>query len=292
MAVVVFGLGKNNVIISHIIGGLGNQMFQYALGRCLTLKRGVRLKLDVSGFTGYKKRKYELSAFNIQEDYANRLEILSFSIPSLWRPQPRVIKREHAHFEHEILALSGDVYLKGYWQSEKYFIEIEDVIRKEFTLKNPQSGKNLEVSRLIASKESVSLHVRRGDYVSEKKTRDIHGVCPLGYYKRSVEYMRQMIKYPFFYIFSDDFEWVHKNLKLSNDCLCVEFNSNSHEDLRLMSQCKHHITANSSFSWWGAWLNPRKNKIVLSPDPWFKDPLHNPNDIIPSEWIKIPVSYD
>ena len=199
------------------------------------------------------------------------------------------IREKQYHFDPKILTMPGSIYLDGYWQSEKYFSDIADIIKNEFRVKLPQTEENRRVAQQITSCESVSLHVRRGDYLTDAKTNTIHGTCELDYYARCIERLTQQVHHPYFFIFSDDPEWVAKNLKITHPTTFVAHNGpeKSYEDLRLMSQCRHNIIANSSFSWWGAWLNSNSNKIIYTPKKWFCDPNLNTKDLIPATWQKL-----
>lgn len=291
------------MVITRLIGGLGNQMFQYAAGRRLAHVLGTELKLDITEFDNYKFRTfrtYSLGNFNIREKFASLEEVAALTRPTILerirakvlrkppRPPQTYIREKHFHFDPEIMRLPDGVYLDGYWQSEKYFADIAEINRREFTVKVPQAGKNKELGEQINSRESVSLHVRRGDYASDPQTNKMHGCCGKDYYLCCVEHVTQLVKNPHFFIFSDDPEWTRDNLKLPYPMTLVEHNvgNKDYEDLRLMSQCKHHIIANSSFSWWGAWLNPRKDKMVLAPKQWFAKRKASTQDLIPAQWLR------
>lgn len=287
------------MIITRLFGGLGNQMFQYAAGRRLAHVLAVKLKLDVTWLGKPGSRAYSLENFNVQENFASASEIaavapiggLRHALAKKWpKKWPKYIQEKHFHFDPEILNLPDDVYLKGYWQSEKYFSDIAGIIRREFTVKTPPGGRNREISELITSKQSVSLHIRRGDYVTSRKTKQHHGVCDLDYYFRCVDYLKQLVKNAHFFIFSDDPQWARDNLKQLCPTTFVDHNrpDKDYEDLRLMSQCKHNIITNSTFSWWGAWLNPGKDKIILAPKQWFAKKIQvstKTDDLFPSGWI-------
>ena len=289
------------MIITRLFGGLGNQMFQYAAGRRLACILGVELKLDVSWIEKFKSREYFLGNFNIKENFASASEIavmaptgrLGHALAKKWpKKWPKYIQEKHFHFDPDILNLPDGVYLKGYWQSEKYFLDISEIIHREFTVKIPPSDKNKELSETIASKNSVSIHIRRGDYIATQKTTQCHGACDLGYYFRCIDYLKQLVNNAHFFIFSDDIEWAQTNLKKLHPVTFVDFNrpDKAYEDLRLMSQCKHHIIANSTFSWWGAWLNPGKDKIILAPKQWFAKKMQDSmkmEDLFPSAWIRL-----
>ncbi|MGA1868153.1 MAG: alpha-1,2-fucosyltransferase [bacterium] len=291
------------MIIVKLIGGLGNQMFQYAAGRRLSHVLGHDLKLDISGFEKYSLRTYHLNVFNTEENFATADEIadlkgqrqrkvkcvLKFMKRRQRKSAPTYVKEKHFHFDPGVLNLQKGVYLEGYWQSEKYFIDIKTLIQREFTIKVPQTIKNRELSKIIDSCESISLHVRRGDLINNPHTRLFHGTCDLDYYSRSTDYISQIVKHPHFFIFSDSPEWVRNNLHLTYPAILIEHNTPNkcYEDLRLMSQCKHHIVANSSFSWWGAWLGKNKNKIVIAPEKWFNTQECDTKDLLPTGWVRL-----
>jgi len=290
------------LIITKLMGGLSNQMFQYAAGRNLAHRLHGELKLDLSWFEKDDLRNYALGAFNIEEGFATAPEIKKLTVgqPRPFerltnrlrrksrKPPPTYVTEMHFHFDPHILNLSSSVYLEGYWQCERYFFEIATLLRHEFTVKVPQKGQNKRMAEHIDSCNSVSIHVRRGDYVSDPDINRVHGTCSLQYYQRCVESMLERVPSPHFFVFSDDPDWVRGNLRLPAPLIIVDHNKNEdYEDLRLMSQCKHHIIANSSFSWWGAWLSSNKNKIVLSPKQWFALQKYNTKDLIPNKWIEI-----
>lgn len=291
------------MIIVRLIGGLGNQLFQYSLGRHLCEIHKTELKIDISGFESYKLHKYSLWAFNIRENCASPEEVKALTTPKtgiagqllakIFHKKPRRAKtnireKKLFSFNPKILKLSDGVYLNGYWQSEKYFADIAGIIRQEATVKFQQTGKDKGLAEMIASTESVSLHIRRGDYVSNPKTKQVHGICGIDYYSRCVEHIIQIVKKPHFFIFGDDPEWARTSLKLPYPNTLVDHNDadKNYEDLRLMSQCRHHILANSSFSWWGAWLNPKEDKLVFAPRRWIAKKKVNFKDIIPARWTK------
>lgn len=291
------------MIVVRLIGGLGNQFFQYAVARHLAEIHSTILKLDISGFETYKLRKYSLWPFNIQENFALPEEVATLTVrkrgivervmtralrrPS--KPAPTHIREKHFHFDPDILNLPDGVYLDGYWQSEKYFADIAGIIRQEFTVKTPQRGQDKELAERIASCESVSLHIRRGDYVYNLQTNQAHGICDLDYYFRCVEWLTQAVKKPHFFVFSDEPEWARDNLKLSYPTTLVDHNGadKDYEDLRLMSQCKHHIMANSAFSWWGAWLCTYPQKTVIAPQKWFNKADCDTSDLVLASWIRV-----
>lgn len=278
-------------------------MFQYAAGKRLARVLDVELKLDISGLERDKFRRYSLGTFNIEEDFASTRDLAAITrrksdllgrLKNWLMRNPRnttlrYVREKHFHFDPEILALPDGIYLDGYWQSEKYFLDIETVICREFTFKWTVANKNKDLAEVIASCDSVSVHVRRGDYISNPVTREVLGTCEASYYDRSVKELAVTVKAPHFFIFSDDVEWAQKNLKLDFPKTFVTHNEaqKDYEDLRLMSLCKHYIIANSSFSWWGAWLCENPDKIVFVPQDWFKTPKRDTRDLIPDSWNRI-----
>lgn len=285
------------------MGGLGNQMFQYAIGRNLAERNNTNLKLDISWFSQAKEksvlREYKLNFFNIIENIATEKEIRGFKyykkindwkyfLYNLFFANNSIyITEELKDVSKKILEKNyKNIYLDGYWQNEKYFKDTENIIRQEFTLKNKLDIKLDKLIEKIKNSSSISIHIRRGDYVHNKKTNSIHGICSLDYYQKTIKYIDEKIKNPVFFIFSDDIEWSKNNLKTKFPTIFVEGNKDN-EDLILMSMCKHNIIANSSFSWWGAWLNNNSNKIVIAPQKWFNDSNKNTENLIPNTWIQI-----
>jgi len=289
------------MIIVKLIGGLGNQLFQYALGRHLAEKNHLELKLDIAGFREYKLHAYGLGHFNIAENFATDEEIARFQKyrrrpGKKWFLYNKLIADEHKyvqekqfHFDSRILEIGGEAYLDGYWQTEKYFKDIEHIIRKEVIVKTPLQGENAEVAEEIVATTSVAMHIRRGDYVTNRETNEYHGTCGLDYYRKAIEIISKKVNNPHFFIFSDDHKWAKDNIVLEYPATYVEHNNadKNYEDLRLMNLCKHQIIANSSFSWWGAWLNPNKEKIVIAPKRWFQTPKMDTRDLLPDSWIRI-----
>lgn len=291
------------VVVSHIIGGLGNQMFQYAAGRALALRRGVPLLLDLSDFAGYRCHQgFELErVFSCHVAVATPEEIREVlgwqssqkirritSLPSLrFLRTPCFIVEPHFNYWPGLNAIPQQCYLRGYWQTERYFAEEFETIRADFTFRQPLAGRNIELAEEIGASNAVSLHLRRGDYVSNLKAQATHGVCSLDYYQAAIKYIADCVEAPHYFVFSDDMDWVKKNLKIAQPCRYVDHNrgQESYNDMRLMSFCKHNIIANSSFSWWGAWLNPSSDKIVIAPRRWFNVSHFDTRDLHCPGWI-------
>ncbi|MCC6447868.1 MAG: alpha-1,2-fucosyltransferase, partial [Chitinophagaceae bacterium] len=198
-------------------------------------------------------------------------------------------KEKNLSFDENILKTPSDVYLEGYWQTEKYFKEISDILRKEFTFKIPPSEANQRMLDTIRLHNSVSIHIRRTDYITDPASSKDMGFCDIPYYKRAVSYLAERVADPHFYVFSDDMNWVRSNFALNFPVTYVDLNNadTNYEDMRLMSSCKHNIIANSTFSWWGAWLNSSEKKIVIAPKKWFNDTSKKSTDLVPENWIKL-----
>jgi len=294
------------MIIVQLKGGLGNQLFQYAAARRLAGKHNTELKLDLTRYSLGEQRPhafFSLDRFDIRAKIAEKAEVLFFhdntllgravrKIRTITRTGKikRICERKHFAFDPAILKLPNNIYLSGYWQSEKYFKEIEDIVREEITLKDAVTSQSIAVEQEIKSlKNTVSLHIRRGDYVSDIKANNYLGLCPLDYYNKCISVLGNELGELNLFIFSDDLDWVKKNLNTDHQKYFVEHNKteNAHEDIYLMSICEHNIIANSSFSWWGAWLNKNKKKKVFAPNQWTAKENCNKLDIVPEEWNRI-----
>lgn len=291
------------MIIVKLIGGLGNQLFQYALGRHLAEIHHTELKLDITGFDEYKLHAYSLGHFTIVENFATKEEVARFQkykrkpgrrwyIFNKLIAERRYIQQRQFHFDPRVLRTGNNVYLDGDWQTEKYFKDIESIIRKEITVKTPLSGKDKGVADAIDATASVMMHIRRGDYVSDPISSQYFGTQGLDYYKKAMDIITEKITNPHVFVFSDDHAWVKENIRLGVPTTYVDHNGadKNYEDLRLMSLCKHHIIANSSFSWWGAWLSQNPDKIVVGPKKWFHNPKKkttSTEDVLPEGWIKL-----
>jgi hypothetical protein len=280
-------------------------MFQYAAGRALSLSTHQIQNLDLNDFTGYQLHNgFELErVFNIDKvvksTSSNIQELLSWRANSFAK---KILRRSHfaklrgqsfivePYFNYwpNFFELKQDCYLYGYWQSERYFKDFADIIRQDFAFKIPLDERNKKVVLEMTNTQSVSLHVRRGDYVNDPKNSNIMHICSLEYYRQAINYIVKRIEQPVFYIFSDDIAWVKEHLSIEFPCVYIDHNSGSesYRDMQLMSLCKHHVIANSSFSWWGAWLNANPEKTVIAPREWFVN-KNNVDDLIPHNWIKI-----
>lgn len=297
------------MIIVELNGGLGNQMFQYALGRRTALVNKTILKLDVSLFSPKIRnpRSYRLAMFNIEERFASQEEInkvkasdsglLGRALRRVGVPIPKHFWAEkYFHFDSEVLTAPNDSYFdndgyRGWWQSPKYFAQVEATIRQDFTFRN---GPRKFLSRLlrdVGNSDSIAVHVRRGDYVANERNLEFYGTLGKDYYNRALFHLTSKAKKAkvFFFSTPDGIAWAKKDLqKMAPTVFVSELTGFSdEEDLRLMAACKHQVIANSTFSWWAAWLNENPGKIVIAPKRWFNDPLVNDADLIPVEWVRL-----
>jgi hypothetical protein len=293
------------MIIAQLFGGLGNQMFQYAAGRALACRHDTEYKLDISPFRNKRwttPREYSLSPFTVEDNFALETDLSRIRHPerklqkylvdltcTFRRTIPiQLIREQGLAYNPGFLIWPDNVCLQGYWQSEKYFKDIADIIRSDFKLSAKPDSRNEKTAGHIRSCESVSLHIRRGDYVLDPATNAFHGTCSPDYYQHAISFIETKVSNPHFFIFSDDPAWVRKNMDTAHPTSYIDFNGpdNACLDMHLMSLCHHHIIANSSFSWWGAWLADYCDKIIIAPKKWFNKPDLNTDDLIPDSWIQ------
>jgi len=283
------------MIIVNIKGGLGNQMFQYAFARALSLRKKAPFKLDISSYPKQDLRSYTLSNFNIEEHIASPQEVRQYKYPygalsKAWRFfSTKILRRFHIGFEPQLLHGSTGAYYDGYFQSEDYFIDFEETIRSDFTPSKPLPllVSNL-ISRIQSDSASVSLHIRRGDYVTNASANSHHGLPTIEYYQAAADYLSDHISKDIkIYVFSDDIDWAKENLSLGYPTQFVSSpDIKDYEELFIMAACKHNIIANSSFSWWAAWLNPNQQKMVIAPSRWLAG-KPDPYKTVPSTWIRL-----
>jgi hypothetical protein len=277
-------------------------MFQYACARRIASTRQVTLKLDLTGFASYDLRRYALDVFQISAEIASGAEVRRFRRRALLETRaPRwlrsmlpngrhtVVRERSFEFDADALDIEGSLLLEGYWQSEKYFAEVADLIREEFMLRRPLDPRNVALAALIGEVNAVSVHVRRGDYVTNPRTHQVHGVCSMEYYERAVRTIAERERHSHLFVFSDDPKWTKEHLRFPFPTVYVEGNEGEKhcDDLRLMSLCRHNIIANSSFSWWGAWLNRNPGKTVVAPAKWFNVDGMNTRDLLPETWLRL-----
>lgn len=283
------------MIIVKLSGGLGNQLFQYALGRQLAVLNQTELKLDVSQLGNSlfgTPRSYALDAFSINASLATNREIselvgASFSMLGRFGAISPFYQREpHFHFSPLILRLRGDLYFDGYWQSERYFKPIASLVKQELKLQNTVLSRFQMWQNLIQTSESVSVHVRRGDYTLLSMANRFLRPCGLDYYQKAASILLPQLQQPTFFVFSDDPVWAKTHLHFPVPTHYVTGNSAA-EDLALISQCQHHIIANSTFSWWGAWLAAFPHKKIIAPQQWFATERFNTKDLLPDDWGRV-----
>jgi len=279
-----------NLVVTRLDGGLGNQFFQYAVGRAQALRYDATLKLDLSVLTEYPLRRYELDKYPIRATIATADELMMFGDGPAGPSTGCTRYREpHYHFDSAVRGAAPPVQLIGFWQSERYFRHIADTIRHELTPIEPMDSENERALANILQSNAIAVHVRRGDYVTNPLAAAALGVLSLGYYRRAMDSVALHVADPVFYVFSDDHDWVRDNLR--HPAPLVQMTVNGPEqgfrDIQLMSACKHHILANSSFSWWGAWMNTSPDKIVIAPTPWFLDKGLDTRDVLPPGWTAI-----
>lgn len=291
------------MVIVKISGGLGNQLFQYCFGQYLAKRLNTKVLYDIQttkNINDFTIRAIGLTYFECQLEIALKKEIkkMKFFTGGILERLERKIAQKCPHFlkpyfveqaTHEILnsnQLKDNCYYDGYWQSYKYLVPIESIIHHEVKLKYPLQVKINDFLNEIINSQSVSIHIRRSDYITIKQNFDRFGICGKKYYENAILYIKKYFADPIFYIFSDDLDWARENF-VGSQYIFVSGN-NPAEDLYLMSNCKHNIIANSTFSWWGAWLNPNKEKIVIAPKKWYNDKLNNSTiELIPETWIRM-----
>lgn len=295
------------MIIIKLMGGLGNQMFQYAFGYTQAKRLNTDLFADLRFFSqrldDVTKRSYELDCFKINlKVIPNKIlqrvmfpvggtrSILNNKLKRLLYFGSIIEYKKELKFKYSEnnIGKSSSVYYEGYWQSEKYFLEHREDLLDKFKLKNELYNETRKYKDLIKNSNSVSIHIRRGDYVNNPTANAFHGLCSKKYYDEAIEYFDSRNTEIHYFVFSDDLEWAKENIE-SQYVTFVDLPSDvpDVEEMLLMSLCKHNIIANSSFSWWGAWLNNNNDKVVVAPKQWFADEEINTSDLIPERWLRL-----
>jgi hypothetical protein len=296
------------MVIVQLLGGLGNQMFQYALGKSLAVSNNSELKVDTSVLLDHRpgvhavNRNYELDIFRLHVERASPWDIWRYNTHSLSIPGKiagrlyklvagdSTIRERHFHFDETIPALKGDIYLTGTWQSYRYLFA-EKEIRSDFQFRHRLEGTSASIADEIDHVQSVCLHVRRTDYITVKNSKDTLGFIGIDYYKKAIAHLSSLHSGLHYFIFSDDMEWCRQHLEFIK--APVTFVSNQYAgakpavDLDLMTRCKYFIIPNSTFSWWAAWLSSRIDKTVISPQKWMNDLMLDTKDLIPAEWQRL-----
>jgi hypothetical protein len=289
-------------VLVHLLGGLGNQMFQYAAARAVALRCKAPLVLDASWLSDGAQRPLALRPFHINADILQpapprsplSLPLSRFAQRLNRRFAPRklgapVYREKSFRYDDDVQSCRAPVYMYGYFQSEKYFADCREVIFADFQVASPPRPAARALLGHIEASDAVCLHIRRGDYVTDPSTNAFHGLCPLDYYHRGLDDAARSLTRPRCFVFSDDPVWVRENLKLSVPMTVVDIHGpdEAHEDLRLMAACHSYVIANSSLSWWGAWLGRRPGKRVVAPRQWFRSPSRDASDLVPDDWVRL-----
>ncbi len=301
------------MIVVQLTGGMGNQLFQFAFARHLALLNQSELFLDTTQVTSRSdpahRRTFKLHHFAIEAPVVDwdppfgssfRTPTAHYSrraVPFLSRLLGRnrhlaELSEAHFHFDPTALSRRGDFYVTSYWQSPRYFDDIAAQIRSDLQLRHPLNPDHALIKKQIeAAPESVAFIVRRGDFANHPHHSKFHGCCSHEYYRLALEIMHSRLANPHLFVFSDDIPWVRDNFEF--DCPAT-FMDQAYDhldydyvDLHLISCCRHHIIANSTFGWWGAWLGSSLNSIVIAPKKWFLDTSINTEDVVPSQWIRL-----
>ncbi len=293
------------MIYVKIIGGLGNQMFQYATSLALAIKNSTTVGIDLSEINKHEgKEHFSYRNFQLEKIFNIKgYKILSKKTSTYLTDQSitarlkkkvssfRTYHEKGLNYDPNLHTVGQNSFIEGYFQSEKYFNAYREELLKHFSFSLPYSEKSEHISKKIQEVNAIAVHIRRGDYISDQHINSVHGVCSIDYYKNAIIHLK--VENPHFFFFSDDMNWVKENfasLDLSQ-CDFVDWNTgdDSWQDMKLMSQCKHFIIANSSFSWWAAWLSESQNKKVIAPREWYADAKKNneTGDLIPDSWTRL-----
>lgn len=294
-------------VTTDLVGGLGNQLFQYAVARTIALKTGAVVTLNLEWFDAVqfdKKntvRRYALSPFDLpvelKRPWPGRLRIVYWlrSARSLLRRvlsfvgMSKIIRERKFSFDSNILRAEPPVRLIGYWQSWKYFDDVATVLRKEIGTPRRLSQESAAMMSRIVNSDAICVHIRRGDYISNPVANQAHGTCSLAYYQHGLDYVSASLERPHVFVFTDDVAWSCENFSTHLPLTVVDINppERAHEDLWLMAACRHFVIANSSLSWWGAWLSLSAGKKVVCPDRWFNNVDHDTSDLLPPDWVRM-----
>ena len=289
------------MIIVKLMGGLGNQMFQYAFGRALETNSNHKVFYDKSwfyqDFTGTTPRELELDKFALFPKYikhkkpifTGKIGRLIKILKQVVNLEPQYIKIDEKTFVPDKITLQSNYYLEGYWQNPKYFEGIREIILKDFVFPNLKNSGDITLQNKISDSESVAVHIRRGDYVNNPTTNQFHGTCSIEYYQKAAGQIVSKVPNAKFFLFTDDPDFVKNNFGfLANATVVSDSNRSDINELNLMHLCKHFIIANSSFSWWGAWLSQNPEKIIIAPKQWYKNQDANERcKIVPDNWVRL-----
>lgn len=291
------------MIIVKLQGGLGNQMFQHSFGKKIALKTNAPLKYDVSwysqNFNDVTRREILISLFEmpfnvmssnnvfIRTEKSSLFEIIKKRISGNY--VCNILKEGDLSWDRKI-EKRGHFYVEGYWQNYKYFNEIKELLEKDFRFPEYKNEPDKEMAENIKNSNSVGIHIRRGDYSNNPRINQYHGTCSLEYYQKASQTLEKKFSNLKYFLFSDDPEWVNDNFNFLHNFKIVSDGKRSElDEMHLLSDCKHQIIANSSFSWWGAWLNKNSEKVIIAPERWFLDEekQKQSKNITPDEWIKL-----
>lgn len=296
------------MIIVRLSGGMGNQMFQYAIGRALSLKHNTVLKLDLTFLEhriklphfmrpNFNFRNFDLDVFNINAEIAKPEDISFWNRPigggKLMLIFDAILRKlaflpgweKSFSYDKTFLTFGPDIYLQGFWQSEKYFLDYKEQIREDFRLRRQLPPESQELFDEIKNTNSLCVHLRR-----MHGGGSFHGKYDMEYYKNGIKRITETKTIDKIYVFSDDIKWCKENIKFFQPTFFVEekyAGVKAEGHLILMSACKHFVISNSTFSWWAAWLARDENKIVVAPQKWFKNSSTDTKDLIPETWIRI-----
>ncbi|ASQ89949.1 hypothetical protein CHL67_02555 [Prosthecochloris sp. GSB1] len=293
------------MIIARLIGGNGNQMFQYAAGFALAKKHGVELRLDINYLLDKSKRyyrhahrSYALDMFGVSAEIATDKEIACFTVPRkgnkfFYHLKKRIFTKNNVYREEDFSAESAfnaipsDAYIEGYWENPGYFARIEQDLRREFSFKRPLPEECDGIKQKIATGDSVCVVFRRGDFVGHP----ILNIVGLDYYEKALTLLAEKVSDPSIFVFSDDIAWCRENYRPGGyGCEYVNQSltgPNAEYYLQMMASCKHFIIPNSTFGWWGAWLSNYPGKKVIAPKVWFRGQKDEVNEIVPDEWMTL-----
>lgn len=286
-------------MVVGLSGGLGNQLFQYAAGRALAHRLGVALKVDLSWFHFNPERRFMLEKFKLKLDYQESKSRLPQAYAELASRISRrflpkigglkVWREPHFHFCAAYNKITKPVFIDGYWQSEKYFTDIKELLFNEMVLKDSMPPECFGYRDSIAQTDAICVHIRRGDYINKAANAKLYHLCSTEYYNSALERIKHNLSKPHCFVFSDDKHWVKSNIKFDCATTIVELDNtdSTHFEFSLMTSCKHFIIANSSFSWWAAWLSKNHSKQIVAPKYWFLSPKYDERDLLPSSWIKL-----
>lgn len=287
-------------VVVRLMGGLGNQMFQYATAKALALRIGAELQLDLSWFGNDPNRQFALGSFAIKahlqkqrkrKPQGNNLYtrvLRKFGFPREKQGIP-VFRETSALYDPMFEKIQQPVFLDGYFQSENYFVPFRQQIMEEFIIREEPSPAASQILRQILSTDAIALHIRRGDYVTNPIASAYHGTCSLDYYHAGLDRVTEGLSKPHCFVFSDDPYWVRENFKPNIPMTLVDIHrtDQAHEDLRLMMTCQKFVIANSSLSWWGAWLSSCDGKKVVAPLNWYQNSDKDTSDLIPKTWLRL-----